>query len=136
MTTRADLIRRISDLECARLDPDITAEDDDMIVERLHRLRTELAALPARKAWALILTEYDEGKGYVACLVTEDEPGYQPARGNGEFAEPWYLGKTENQAKQTRDDWNQRDFGLNPDEASDIKLSTLTAQVRQEGLPA
>ena len=95
--------------------------DDD--VQNELRAHAQGRSKP-RQAWTCVVDETGPS-GFVACLATEGQPGYQAARGNGPHAEPWYLGTTYEQARATAEDWNRRDFGLEPDEAAKIVASSM-----------
>jgi hypothetical protein len=82
------------------------------------------AAAP-RKCYYIDLGEYDEGEGFVPCLVTEGQPGFSVFRGNGEFAVPWYWGKTYEAAREFCAKMNLEDFGLTEQEAAEIVVSSM-----------
>jgi hypothetical protein len=82
------------------------------------------AAAP-RTCYYIDLGEYDEGKGFVPCLVTEGQPGFSVFRGNGEFAVPWYWGKTYDEAQELCARMNLEDFGLTKAEAAGIVRSSM-----------
>jgi hypothetical protein len=80
-----------------------------------------------RTCYYISVTEHDES-GYVPCLVTEGEPGYQVLSGNGEASQPWRWGKTYEEAKATCARQNLGDFGLTEVEALRIVASSIGAQ--------
>jgi hypothetical protein len=69
---------------------------------------------------------YVEDKGFIPALVTENEPGYAPLTGRGEFAEPWYWGHTYEQAQGIAAEQNER-LGLTPGDVNDIIISSMRA---------
>jgi hypothetical protein len=77
-----------------------------------------------RQCFYVPVDQFDEN-GYIPSLVTENEPGHAPLRGNGPFAEPWYWGKTYEQAKRACDEENERTFGLTPTQATRIVASSM-----------
>lgn len=68
--------------------------------------------------------QHDEN-GYIPSLVTEGQPGHVPLKGNGPFARPWYWGHTLAEAQATANRENRGTFGLSPDEALEIVLSSV-----------
>lgn len=80
---------------------------------------------PARQCFYVPHDQFDEN-GYIPSLVTENEPGHAPLTGNGRFAEPWYWGKTYEEAQKTCDRENAR-LGLSRLDAADIVASSMGA---------
>ncbi len=80
-----------------------------------------------RQCFYISPLEYDEGRGYVPSLVVENEPGRSPMRGRGEFAEPWYWGKTLEQAEQTCERVNKDRYGISHQTAARIVASSMAA---------
>lgn len=78
-----------------------------------------------RQCFVILATEYDEGFGYVPCLVTENEPGYGAMRGNGEGATPWYWGKTMERAEEVCAHFNQERYGISKATATRIVCSSM-----------
>jgi hypothetical protein len=70
---------------------------------------------------------FEPGNGFVPALVTEGEPGYGLMAGNGPFSSPWYWGMEIDAAKKFAEEANARDFGLTPEEAVSIVLSSMRA---------
>ena len=68
--------------------------------------------------------QHDEN-GWIPSLVTEGQPGHAPFTGNGRLARPWYWGKTLAEAQATAERENLGTFGLSPDEALAIVLSSI-----------
>lgn len=62
--------------------------------------------------------------GFIPALVTEDEPGYAPMSGNGDFASPWVWGPTIQDAKRQCDDYNEK-LGITRSDAAEIVLSSM-----------
>lgn len=91
---------------------------------------TPTAPTGKRQAWAAITGQQDEN-GFVACLVTEDDPQFEVAKGNGAHAVPWYLGKTIEEANATAEEWNAQLFNLTPDQAQAIRDSSIIASIAQ-----
>jgi hypothetical protein len=70
--------------------------------------------------------------GYIPSLVTEGESGHQPMIGKDDLAQPWYWGKTYEQANQICAEVNAKDFGLGPDACADIVASSIAASIRTD----
>lgn len=81
-----------------------------------------------RQCYVMLLEEHDEGKGYVPSLVTEDEPGYRPMRGDpSKHQTPWYWGKVFSEAQKVCAKVNQETWGVTEDEAAEIVRSSMRA---------
>jgi hypothetical protein len=64
--------------------------------------------------------------GFIPSVVTENEPGHTPLRGDpATLQAPWYWGKTLDEAEATCDRMNRERFGLSPREANEIVLSSM-----------
>jgi hypothetical protein len=70
--------------------------------------------------------QFDEN-GYIPSLVTEDTPGHAPLTGKGRCARPWYWGRTLEEAQATAARENVRVFGLSPEQALEILISSMRA---------
>lgn len=82
-----------------------------------------------RQCYVILPTEFDPGYGYVPCLVTENEPGYQSMRGDASrFQRPWYWGTTWEQAEAVCAKVNLDDFDITPGDAAAIALSSITVK--------
>ena len=79
-----------------------------------------------RQCFWIMADQFEEGKGYIPSLVTENEAGHQPFRG-GIDGTPYYWGKTYQEAKAACAHANETHFGLSPEEALDIVLSSMRA---------
>lgn len=84
------------------------------------------AAAP-RRCLHILETEYDKDGGYIPVMVTENEPGYNAMRGQGELAQPWYWGHDLDVAKRLAAEANA-DLGISPDDALEIVASSMAAQ--------
>lgn len=62
--------------------------------------------------------------GYVPSVVVAGEPGHSPLVGRGRCSEPWYWGKTLDEAEATCERLNKRD-GVSAELASLIVLSSM-----------
>lgn len=69
--------------------------------------------------------------GFVPAVVTEDEPGFAPLIGNGEFARPWYWGDTIDRARELVEHANA-EIGVSPERADEILLSSMRASFRAQ----
>ena len=67
----------------------------------------------------------DDPHGFVPSLVTENEPGHSPMVGQGEYASPWYWGKTLEKAKETCNRVNKDRFGISEKTALRIVASSM-----------
>jgi hypothetical protein len=72
---------------------------------------------------------YDE-RGWVPSLVTESELGHQPLTGKGAQAQPWFWGRTYAEAQATAKRENAGTFGLSPQQASEIVISSIRMRTR------
>ncbi len=84
-----------------------------------------------RRCYYISPMQYDEGRGFVPSLVIEHEAGHSPMRGRGEFAEPWYWGKTMDRAKEVCDRYNLDHFGLSRKQTLRIVASSMAASNRE-----
>ncbi len=81
--------------------------------------------------WVLWPVPYPDDNGYRACIVTENECGYQPlGRLSNSPVEPppLYIGKTEDEATRWCCAWNQERFGYSEEEQRLIVLSSMRQQ--------
>lgn len=86
-----------------------------------------VTVIPRRQCYWVSETQYDEGKGYVPSLVTEDEPGHSPLRGKDDSQTPWYWGDTIEKAREVVEQANRDTFGIEPEQAEEILLSSMNA---------
>jgi hypothetical protein len=88
-------------------------------------------AIPQDKRWCFWVPvgQFDE-RGYIPSVVIEGENGHHPLTGNGAFAQPWYIGKTYDQAKQTCADWNE-EAGISVETALEIVMSMMRQGLRR-----
>jgi hypothetical protein len=82
---------------------------------------------PPRQCFWIPAERYDE-RGWVPSLVTEGEPGHQPLTGKGAQAQPWFWGRTYDEARKTAGRENSRTFGLNPGDAAALVASSIGAE--------
>ena len=68
--------------------------------------------------------DQDKPEGFIPSLVTAGEDGHSPMTGKGEFAVPWYWGKTLAEAEATCKDANAR-RGISPELADLIVISSM-----------
>lgn len=68
-------------------------------------------------------SNYD-GHGFVPSLVVEGVAGHVPMTGQGEHAQPWYWGKTYEEAQATCAHVN-RERGLTAEEEAEIVTSSM-----------
>jgi hypothetical protein len=80
-----------------------------------------------RKCYVILDQNFEEGRGFIPALVTENEPGFALMSGNGPGSSPWYWGMTKDEAKRIAAKANEESFGLTPEEAQDILLSSMVA---------
>lgn len=78
-----------------------------------------------RKCFYIPVEQFDEN-GYIPSLVTEDEPGHSPMKGNGEGSSPWYWGKTYKEAQEMAEEAN-RELDISPEDAAEIVASSMRA---------
>ncbi len=71
-------------------------------------------------------TEFDDGKGYVPCVVVEGESGHYPMRGNGQQSQPWYWGTEYAAAAHIAERENNK-MGISSERATDIVMSSMRA---------
>lgn len=69
--------------------------------------------------------------GYVPAIVFENDPGYYPMMGKGEFSQPWYWGHDIAKAKQIAVEANAK-LGLTETEADQIVFSSMAASLRED----
>jgi hypothetical protein len=69
---------------------------------------------------------YDE-RGWVPSLVSYGIPGHSPLTGRGEQAQPWFWGRTREQALEMAEQENAK-LGVTPERAAEIVASSLRAQ--------
>lgn len=70
-------------------------------------------------------------KGYRACVVVENEPGYQRygnVSNDPKMPTPLYIGKTEDEAQRWCLAWNKERFGYSEEEQRLIVLSSMRRQ--------
>lgn len=65
--------------------------------------------------------------GYIPSVVTEGVAGHNPLTGSGDYAEPWFWGKTLAEAEETAATFNMQNFGLPKLEAWTIVASSVAA---------
>lgn len=70
-------------------------------------------------------------QGYIPALVTEDEAGFSPMIGNGEFSSPWYWGTDIETARRICAEANA-ERGISEVEARKIVESSIAAQIRED----
>jgi hypothetical protein len=85
-----------------------------------------------RQCFYVDATMNPDGEGFIPALVTEDERGYAPMGRPGPGAgidrpSPWRWGDTIEQAKAACERVNRERFGIEPDEALKIVLSSMAA---------
>lgn len=80
---------------------------------------------PKRTCFYIPVGQFDE-KGYIPSVVTEGEAGHSPLMGNGPFAEPWYWGKTYQEALSIAARANA-DKGLTEADVAEIMSSSMAA---------
>lgn len=116
--------------------------DDAEMTAKVAKLRAMQAALAEvlgdsvarpqpRQCFTILVGQVGE-HGYIPSLVTEGEPGHQPLVGRGELSEPWYWGKTLEQAGRVCELANAETFGLDAAEAKEITDSSITASIRRD----
>ena len=83
--------------------------------------------------WCYYVCEQDpdEHGGYVPSMVEEGVAGHAPLTGRGKGSAPWIWGQTLDEARKVCDRFNQDRLGISLDEASDIVLSSMSAQNRE-----
>lgn len=79
-----------------------------------------------RKCFYIDPTQDVDENGYIPSLVTENEPGHAPLVGNGSHAQPWYWGKTLEQANAIAKQQNER-LGLTDRDVIEIISSSMFA---------
>lgn len=88
----------------------------------------------ARQCFFIDETMNPDGKGFIPALVTENEPGYarmgDPDSDGVTAPLPWRWGSTIEEAKAVVERTNRQDFGIEPDEARKIVVSSLFASNR------
>jgi hypothetical protein len=63
----------------------------------------------ATNRWCYFIPPQEAGeRGFIPALVVENQKGYHMMSGNGRLAEPWYWGKTEDEANHVCDEVNAR----------------------------
>jgi hypothetical protein len=111
-------------------DPHDNREADDAILRRLQATEAEHVRLTAdgepdgcffipAKPWK------DTGK-WVPSWVRRNQPGHTPFAGNGPCAEPWYWGRSYQEAQETATRENAK-LGISPVQAAAIILSSVRA---------
>ena len=78
-----------------------------------------------RQAFYIDATMHTE-HGFIPSVVTENEPGHTPMRGNGSHASPWYWGNDLATARRTAAKANA-DLGLSDSDVRDIIASSFRA---------
>lgn len=78
-----------------------------------------------RQAFYIDATMHTE-HGFIPSVVTENEPGHTPMRGNGPHASPWYWGDDLATARHTAAKANA-DLGLSNSDVRDIIASSFRA---------
>jgi hypothetical protein len=68
-----------------------------------------------------------DSRGFIPAVVTENEPGYAPLTGQGDFAQPWVWGPTIEDALRQAAAYNIR-LGLKPRDVIDIVMSSMAAR--------
>lgn len=82
---------------------------------------------PADKRRAFYVNETMKTEhGYIPSVVTEDEPGHTPMRGNGPYASPWYWGHDITIARKIAAQANDA-LGLTDSDVRDIIASSFRA---------
>lgn len=82
--------------------------------------------------WCFAVFEHQRGTGgFIPSVVTEDEPGHSPLIGRGELAEPWFWGRTFDEAERTCAEQNA-DLGIDETEAKRIVDSSIAESIRQD----
>jgi len=81
--------------------------------------------------YTVMETEYYEGKGYMACVVIEDEPGYHHTGNPKKGVEPWYWGHDFEKAKAAARHVNE-ERGLTQEDVDRIIDSSFRAQNKLE----
>lgn len=69
--------------------------------------------------------------GFIPSLVFEDESGFYPMVGSGEFAQPWYWGTDLETAQKLAAEANA-ELGLTPEDVARILASSITASIRED----
>ena len=77
----------------------------------------------------VILDSQRDENGYIPSLCTEGEPGHAPMTGRGEFASPWYWGKTYEEASAVCAAYNLKHFRLDAEAADVIVASTMRGTI-------
>jgi hypothetical protein len=78
--------------------------------------------------------QYDEGRGFVPSLVIENEAGHSPMRGRTDDQEPWYWGKTLDNARQTCDRVNLQRYGIS--RKTQLRIVASSMRASNAGAPA
>lgn len=79
-----------------------------------------------RQCFYIPVDQFDE-QGWIPSLVTEGIAGHAPLKGNGPQAQPWHWGTTYEAAKAEAEVQNAKTFGLTPEEALAIVMSSMRA---------
>ena len=80
-----------------------------------------------RQCFVILESQRDEN-GYIPSLVTENEPGHQPATGNGPCSVPWYWGDTFERAEKVCARVNLDRYGITEATAARIVASSMFPQ--------
>ena len=104
--------------------------DSNILESTTHGNRQADPQEPLPRQCLIILeTQYDPDHGYIPSLVIENESGHYPMTGRGPLAEPWYFGKTIQEARATCANYNQRAYGLTDDDCIAITCSSMFAKL-------
>ncbi len=82
-----------------------------------------------RQCFYVPADQFDEN-GFIPSIVTEGEPGHAPLTGNGDHAQPWYWGKTYDEAKAVANAQNEQRFKLTEQDVLEIVSSSMAASRR------
>ncbi len=87
-----------------------------------------------RQCFVILATQCDE-HGYIPSLVVENEAGHSPMTGRGEFATPWYWGKTLDRAEAVCARFNKDRYGISEDTAWRIVASSMHGRAAESNGP-
>lgn len=90
------------------------------------------ADLKTGKFCYVILETSKDEHGYIPCIAIEGDESLYPMLGRGDYAQPWYWGKTFDGAQQIASKVNER-MGITREREFQITCSSMRAALRTWG---
>lgn len=108
--------------------------DPDRVLPAWIAEQVTVTSRTPRQCFWISGRERTEGGGYIPSVVTENAAGYLPLAGDGtEFARPYDWGKSMIEAQSLCDKQNMVTYGLSPEEAKAIVLSSMRVSNLERG---